>query len=140
MPRCRAVGKTCGVFELEVPRMGGENLVDQMADFHNWVLTTMEDMTSAQTDEDCHHHVGHAQAADLSGDPSAEMRADLSEAGCPEHPGKTASGFIYVFIDFICARIKTRDDDFNRADAVRHPNYQTHVSSDTTLERRYPHQ
>lgn len=56
--------------------MGGENLVDQMADFHNWVplstahlwlskdvqrvdqitasvevLTTMEDMTSAQTDE-----------------------------------------------------------------------------------------
>ena len=40
----------------------------------------------------------------------------------------------------ICARIKTRDDDFNRADAVRHPNYQKHVSSDTTLERRYPHQ
>lgn len=38
--------------DLVVGKMGGENLVDQMADFHNWVLTTMEDMTSAQTDEE----------------------------------------------------------------------------------------
>ena len=38
--------------DLVVGKMGGENLVDQMADFHNWVLPTMEDMTSAQTDEE----------------------------------------------------------------------------------------
>eukprot|EP00438_Fugacium_kawagutii_P015898 Skav226671 [mRNA] locus=scaffold861:248489:251374:+ [translate_table: standard] len=38
--------------DLVVGKMGGENLVDQMADFHNWVLNTMEDLTSAQTDEE----------------------------------------------------------------------------------------
>ncbi|CAJ1435658.1 unnamed protein product [Effrenium voratum] len=38
--------------DVVVGKMGGENLVNQMADFHSWVLTTMEDLVSAQTDEE----------------------------------------------------------------------------------------
>ncbi|CAE7819414.1 unnamed protein product [Symbiodinium sp. CCMP2592] len=38
--------------DLVVGKMGGENLVNQMANFHSWVLETMDDMVSAQTDEE----------------------------------------------------------------------------------------
>eukprot|EP00931_Biecheleriopsis_adriatica_P004621 TRINITY_DN106263_c0_g1_i1.p1 TRINITY_DN106263_c0_g1~~TRINITY_DN106263_c0_g1_i1.p1 ORF type:complete len:1048 (-),score=197.48 TRINITY_DN106263_c0_g1_i1:76-3219(-) len=36
--------------DLVVGKMGGDNLVNHMASFHNWFLHTMEDMVTAQTD------------------------------------------------------------------------------------------